>query len=194
MVDKPEKPKHVPQKQAAKKTGKEKDNYRGIVRLVGKDLLGHLTVKQGLMRIPGVGQVLAANMARIVDTKVGIQFDEIVGNLDDSQLKKIEEVVRNPLSFGIPAHMLNRPIDPLEGTPKHLVMVDLGFAVKQDIQRHREIRSYRGWRHQMGQKVRGQRTRSTGRTGMTVGVLKKAMKAQAAAASAGAPAKEEKKK
>ena len=35
------------------------------------------------------------------------------------------------------------------------------------------IRSYRGVRHERGQKVRGQRTRSNGRTGMAAGVLKK---------------------
>ncbi len=36
------------------------------------------------------------------------------------------------------------------------------------------IRCYRGIRHEQGQKVRGQRTRSNGRTGLTVGVTKKA--------------------
>ena len=50
----------------------------------------------------------------------------------------------------------------------------------------------------MGQRVRGQHSRTTGRTGMSVGVLKKAIKAQKAAAATsaqekGAP-KEEKKK
>ncbi len=44
------------------------------------------------------------------------------------------------------------------------------------------IRSYRGVRHERGQKVRGQRTRSNGRTGMAAGVLKKDAKAAAAAA------------
>ena len=33
----------------------------------------------------------------------------------------------------------------------------------------------RGFRHQYGQKVRGQKTRSTGRTGSTVGVVKKSL-------------------
>jgi hypothetical protein len=44
------------------------------------------------------------------------------------------------------------------------------------------VRSYRGVRHERGQKVRGQRTRSNGRTGMAAGVLKKDAKAAAAAA------------
>jgi len=35
------------------------------------------------------------------------------------------------------------------------------------------IRCYKGIRHEQGQKVRGQRTRSNGRTGMTMGVIRK---------------------
>ena len=39
--------------------------------------------------------------------------------------------------------------------------------------RLKRIRSYRGIRHERGLKVRGQRTRSTGRRGSVVGVKKK---------------------
>jgi len=42
-----------------------------------------------------------------------------------------------------------------------------------DINMMRKIRCYKGIRHETGQKVRGQRTKSTGRTGSTVGVSKK---------------------
>ena len=37
----------------------------------------------------------------------------------------------------------------------------------------KKIRCYRGIRHETGQKVRGQRTRSNGRTGLTLGVSRK---------------------
>jgi hypothetical protein len=40
-----------------------------------------------------------------------------------------------------------------------------------------------GWRHSIGQKVRGQHNRTTGRSGMTVGVMKKALKAAKSAAA-----------
>ncbi|HOW33966.1 MAG TPA: 30S ribosomal protein S13, partial [Methanoregulaceae archaeon] len=46
-------------------------------------------------------------------------------------------------------------------------------ARDEDINLLRKIRCYRGIRHETGQKVRGQRTKSTGRTGLTVGVKKK---------------------
>jgi small subunit ribosomal protein S13 len=37
----------------------------------------------------------------------------------------------------------------------------------------KKIRAYRGLRHERGLKVRGQRTKSTGRRGSTVGVSRK---------------------
>jgi small subunit ribosomal protein S13 len=56
--------------------------------------------------------------------------------------------------------------------------------VRQDIDHEKESNTWKGYRHAYGQKVRGQRTRSTGRTGMTVGVLRKAVLAKAGAAAA----------
>ena len=43
----------------------------------------------------------------------------------------------------------------------------------------KEIRNWRGIRHALGLKVRGQRTRTSGRSGKAVGVKKKAIIAKA---------------
>ncbi|MDD5186755.1 MAG: 30S ribosomal protein S13, partial [Methanoregula sp.] len=59
------------------------------------------------------------------------------------------------------------------GESKHLLGSDLTLIQDEDVNMMRKIRCYRGIRHETGQKVRGQRTKSTGRTGMTVGVKKK---------------------
>ncbi len=194
LKDNKEKPKGAPFKKPVeiKKSGKEKENYRGIIRIVGKDLNGQFTLNRGLRRIPGIGHTMARNLSGIVAAAAGVGEDELVGNLTDVQLKKIEDVVKNPQGHGIPPYLLNRPLHPQDGVPKHFVMADLTLAHKQDIELQKEIRSYRGWRHTMGQKVRGQHTRSTGRTGMTVGVMKKALKAQAKAAAPAEGAKEKK--
>lgn len=77
---------------------------------------------------------------------------------------------------------------------------DIFTATKFDVQKQVDIKSYRGWRHMLGQPVRGQRTRSHFRLGRVVGVLKKDIKAQggkaegAAPAAGAAPAKKEEKK
>ena len=78
--------------------------------------------------------------------------------------------------------MVNHPNEPLAGESPHLFGPDLETRRRDDINVMKMIRSYRGVRHERGQKVRGQRTRSNGRTGMAAGVLKKAAKEAAAAA------------
>jgi len=75
-----------------------------------------------------------------------------------------------------------------------LLANDLTFALRQDFQSEVNTKSWRGWRHQLGQRVRGQKTRTTGRTGMSVGVLKKALKEQKAGEAAASPESKEKKK
>lgn len=54
-----------------------------------------------------------------------------------------------------------------------MVGAELIYFVKEDIEREKRIKSWRGVRHALGLKVRGQRTRTTGRLGVTVGVRKK---------------------
>ena len=67
-------------------------------------------------------------------------------------------------------------------------MNDLIFENTQDIEREKKAYTWKGFRHSYGQKVRGQKTRNTGRTGMAVGVLRKAIVAAQGGAPAGAAA------
>ncbi|MEM3670025.1 MAG: 30S ribosomal protein S13, partial [Nitrososphaerota archaeon] len=52
---------------------------------------------------------------------------------------------------------------------------DLELNIKENIQREMRIKSWRGVRHSLGLKVRGQRTRTTGRKGGPVGVARRAV-------------------
>ena len=54
----------------------------------------------------------------------------------------------------------------------HLFTSDIEFTVRNDVERERISGSWRGYRHMFGLKVRGQRTRTTGRKGGAVGVAK----------------------
>jgi small subunit ribosomal protein S18e len=49
----------------------------------------------------------------------------------------------------------------------------LDTKYREDLERLKKIKSHRGLRHYMGLKVKGQKTKSTGRTGRTLGVTKK---------------------
>ncbi|MEM4352477.1 MAG: 30S ribosomal protein S13 [Candidatus Caldarchaeum sp.] len=104
----------------------------------------------------------------------GIDPESRIGQLTDKQIEKLEQIARNPEAHGIPGWMLNRSRDPSTGRNLHLLGADLDLAVKEDIQTMMRTKSWKGIRHSLGLKVRGQRTRTTGRSGMTVGVSRKA--------------------
>jgi small subunit ribosomal protein S13 len=55
----------------------------------------------------------------------------------------------------------------------HLLGTDLIVQTKNDIEQMKKIRSWKGFRHSYGLKVRGQRTKSTGRAGKAMGVKRK---------------------
>jgi small subunit ribosomal protein S13 len=73
----------------------------------------------------------------------------------------------------LPAWLLNRRKNLETGKDMHLISADLVLRTKMDIEQMKEIKSWRGYRHAYGLKVRGQRTRTTGRKGKALGVKKK---------------------
>lgn len=183
---------HQQQKVAPKKQHGE--HFRGIVRIVGKDVNGELPLKIALTHIKGIGNNLASNLSRAIEKELGIPPSKEVGEIPEEQLAKIEEIAKSPEKHGILGYNLNRQKDVETGSGKHLLANDLTFALRQDLQSEVNTKSWRGWRHQLGQRVRGQKTRTTGRTGMSVGVLKKALKEQKAGAPATDSSKEKEKK
>jgi small subunit ribosomal protein S13 len=69
--------------------------------------------------------------------------------------------------------MINRRNDYETGEDKHLIESDLEMCLREDLNRMRKTRSYKGRRHELGLPVRGQRTKSTFRKGSSVGVRRK---------------------
>ena len=72
--------------------------------------------------------------------------------------------------------MVNRKKDLRTGEDLHVLGSKLDLQIKQDIDRMKKMKSYKGVRHQYGLKVRGQRTKSTGRKGLVVGVVRRKKK------------------
>ena len=100
-------------------------------------------------------------------------MSERVGFLTDATIKEIERIISDPTSAGIPAWLVNRRKDRQTGDDLHITEAQLILQTKQDVERYIRIRSRRGIRHQFKLKVRGQRTRTHGQRGTTVGVSKK---------------------
>ena len=160
-----------------------------IVRLSGKDVNGALSVKRALSQVKGVGINMSNSLSHAIEAKLNIPGNTSIGSLSEEQIIAIEGVIKDPLSNGIPSFMINHRKFFETGKDMHFVSNDLLLITRQDVNRDVALRTWRGFRHQYGQKVRGQRTRSTGRTGATVGVMKKAAKEQLAAATKGGESK-----
>ena len=163
----------------------QEEPFRYIVRIAGKDLNGSLPISMALTGIKGVGHRMAKNISIAFEKQSGISHDSLIGKIPEEQEKRLEEIVLLPSKFGVPAWALNRKKDYESGNDLHLVSNDLALALRQDLSRLNEIKSYRGLRHSWGLPVRGQRTKSTHRRkGGVVGVMKKeakqAIKSQAA--------------
>lgn len=142
---------------------------RGIIRIYGSDIKGETKLFIALKKIKGVNDVIANAVCK----KCNLSYSKKVGDLSDQELKKIEEMLKNPKKYGFPEWMLNRRKDPKSGEDLHLVGPDLDFIKKQDIEKVIKIKSYKGIRHMYGLPVRGQRTRGSFRKGKTVGVSKR---------------------
>lgn len=167
-----------------------KKNAESIVRLAGKDINGGYPIMKALNQVKGIGLNMARNLSLVADRKLGIRQNTTIGSLDESQMEKLEEIIKEPSKHGIPSFLLNRQREPDTNQDMHLVGTDLIVKVKQEIEAEIKKQSYRGYRHQYGQRLRGQRTRSTGRSGDTIGV----MKSKLAPAVAAKPAEGDKKK
>ena len=182
---KPEKPKMKSGiKEKPKTVSKQKirvsdnEDMRGIVRISGKDVEGHLPIKKAMYAVKGVGKRYASICAEIAHTKLGIEPDHQVGLLTDKQLGELEQIIINPKEHNIPAYIMNRRKNYLTGEDEHLITNELGFAIKTDVEKEMKNKSWRGISHMYRKKVRGQRTKSTGRRGSTMGVSRKKQQPQ----------------
>ncbi|MEA2074506.1 MAG: 30S ribosomal protein S13 [Euryarchaeota archaeon] len=163
----------------AKKREEEKEEFKHIVRILDTDLDGKRGVVYSLCGIEGIGR----RVAKVIVISTGIDPGMKMGNLTDDEIEHLKGAI-NTVEKRLPYWMLNRRKDLLSGEDKHIMGSDQVLQLRDDINLLRKIRSYRGIRHERGLKARGQRTKSTGRKGLVVGVIRK--KQLAAAAKAGA--------
>jgi small subunit ribosomal protein S13 len=155
--------------------------YRYIVRIMGTDVQGTQKTSYAVSHIKGI----STSLSNAILKKAGVNPDLRVGLITESDVNKIEDVIRDPVKYGIPAWMFNRRKDSDTGKDMHVLGADLAFKIKTDIDGAKEIRSWRGYRHAYSLKVRGQRTKTTGRSGKSLGVKKKTLMQKPGAAAEG---------
>ena len=144
------------------------EDFKYIVRIVNTDIDGEKQAITALSSIKGIGN----RIAEIAIKEVGYPPNKQIGHISDEDQAKLV-IILEELSDTLPEWMLNRQKDWESGDDLHLLSTELSMTNKDDINRLRMIRCYRGIRHESGQKVRGQRTRSNGRSGLTLGVSKR---------------------
>ena len=143
--------------------------YRHILRIVGTDVQGTLKTVYALTGIKGI----SLRLSNAILKKAGVNPDVRVGFLTESEIDKIEEIIKEPTKYGLPSWLFNKRKNGETGKDIHLTSADLVLRTKMDIDEAKEIRCWRGYRHAYGLKVRGQRTKTTGRAGKALGVKKK---------------------
>jgi small subunit ribosomal protein S13 len=139
--------------------------FRHILRIAGSDVAGTLKAVYALTEIKGI----SLSLSNAILKKAGVNPDVRVGFLTESDVEKIEEIIEDPAKHGLPTWMFNRRKDAETGKDMHLTSAELVLRTKTDIDQAKEIRSWRGYRHAYGLKVRGQHTKTTGRAGQPLG-------------------------
>ena len=144
-------------------------DFKHLVRISSHDIRGDKQALSGLAYIRGVGP----RLADVVLKKAGIPEDTFLGMLTDEQIKTIDEIIEDPIKFGIPVWFVNHVKDRVSGKDIHLTGSRLALYDRNDVDRLKKLRTYRGIKHHAGHKVRGQRTKSTGRGGRSLGVSRR---------------------
>jgi small subunit ribosomal protein S13 len=174
IEEKAEKPKEKKVAKPVKAARPEEKELRAIVRVAGTDLDGEKPLLRALKGAKGIGH----SMGKAICNVSGFDPNAKLGSLTEGDIVKLEEIIKDPVKFGVPVWAVNRRKDMATGQNLHLSGADLDVARKFDIQKMVDLKTWKGFRHMLGQPVRGQRTRSSFRGGRIVGVVRKAIRMQ----------------
>jgi small subunit ribosomal protein S13 len=162
-------------------TEEEAEDIRYFVRIGKTDLDGTKTVERSLSEMDGIGR----RTARIIADRAGVDRMAVFGRLEEETIEEVVSVVES-YAEEVPEWMTNHQRSFFNGETTHEIGTELDMTRRKDINRMQMIDSYKGVRHKRGQKVRGQRTKSTGRSEGTIGVNIEAIKEEQAAEAAAA--------
>src|SRR3989338_6547114 len=92
-------------------------NFQHIVRVANVDLPGEKQIRIALLKIKGIG----FNLADAICAAAHVTKTAKTGNLKADQVKRLTEVIINPLAAGIPVWMFNHQKDIETAEDKHLI-------------------------------------------------------------------------
>ncbi len=153
----------------AEEKREKNEDFQYIVRIANRDLDGERTVQLALADLKGIGN----RLSEMIIKKLDLPKSKKIGELSEKDLDKLREYIDTKQYDGIPVWAYNHRDEMVTGEDLNLVTNDHDLQINDDINAMKKVKSYKGVRHEKGKKVRGQRTRSNGRRGLTVGVQRK---------------------
>merc|ERR1712038_2154163 len=142
------------------------DTFQHILRIQNTNIDGNIKIGHALTSIRGMGR----RFTDLTLKKAEIDQSKRAGQINEAELERISTVMANPKNFKIPVWFLNRQRDIKDSK---LTSNSLDNKLREDLERMKKIRIHRGIRHHWGLRVKGQKTKTTGRHGRAVGVLAK---------------------
>ena len=146
----------------------ENPDFKFLVRISNTDIDGGMPLYLALTKVKGLGRRSSIRVADHLD----LSRDMRIGDLPDDDIDRLQKTLDN-IHEVLPSWMMNRQKDYDTGDDMHVTSTEVQVARRDDINRMKKIRSYKGIRHERGHKVRGQRLKSNGRTGLVLGVSRK---------------------
>ena len=144
------------------------DDFAYILRMADSDVDGLRPIAIGLTSIKGVGRRTSQQICRLA----GINGKTLGGHLSEEEQDSLRSAI-DDYATTVPWWLVNRQRDLGTNEDAHIVAMEVKMTRDDDISRMAGIKADRGRRHRSGHKVRGQRLRSNGRKGSTLGVEKK---------------------
>ena len=144
------------------------DDFAYILRMADSDIDGLKPIAIGLTSIKGVGMRTSQQICRLA----GINGKTLGGHLSEEEQDSLRSAI-DDYATTVPWWLVNRQRDLGTNEDAHIVAMEVKMTRDDDISRMAGIKAYRGMRHRSGHKVRGQRLRSNGRKGASLGVEKK---------------------
>jgi small subunit ribosomal protein S13 len=144
------------------------DDFAYILRMADSDIDGLKPIAIGLTSIKGVGLRTSQQICRLA----GINGKTLGGHLSEEEQDSLRSAI-DDYATTVPWWLVNRQRDLGTNEDAHIVAMEVKMTRDDDISRMAGIKAYRGMRHRSGHKVRGQRLRSNGRKGSSLGVEKK---------------------
>merc|ERR1719216_221859 len=143
--------------------------FQYLLRMMNTNINGKHKVGYALRVIKGIGRRFAILCCKIAQ----IDINRRAGDLTEEEINKISDIFAKPTDYGIPKWFLNRQRCIKDGSWSQIYSNMVDTRLREDLERMKKVRNHRGLRHFWNLKVKGQKTKSTGRTGKTLGVTKK---------------------